>query len=444
MLLGLASMQDAAAEEVPFCPDWQAKAEELFPEFARLAPGTDGWIFNERGDFTQTGWLPDRDMGALRTFVAALREKGTTLAVVVPPPRGLIEAEHVDPSRFDPEKLDYPRLAEGYDVFIESLRESGVIVPNLRRAIQEARKTKTFDFYYHRDIHWRPEGARIAAEALAEDVRKAPVYAELPKVAFDTRLEQEMTPRQSWIDAMDQACGLGKTYETADRFVTEKRGGGEDAAALLGEDSVPQAVLVGTSMSHRGDGGDANFGGFIQQALSVDLLNSAIAGGGLLTSMMSYLYSSDFQATPPKLLIWEFRPFDPASELEIRQLLGAISGPCGADRAILSHTVQLDRGRTVALQLDAAKAAKLPANAYIDLALSDSTVREFDYMVEYADLTTERISVNLVRAQVSASHYFLELPSGKATTLREVAVRPRSPASGSATVTLCPRPEPAL
>ena len=44
--------------------------------------------------------------------------------------------------------------------------------------------------------------------------------------------------------------------------------------------------------------GDANFGGFIQQALSTDLLNSAIAGGGLLTSMMSYLYSADFQSAP--------------------------------------------------------------------------------------------------------------------------------------------------
>jgi alginate biosynthesis protein AlgX len=445
VLIGLWSPATASAEDVPFCPDWKTKAEQLFPEFLRLAPGKGDWIFNERGDFTQTGWLPDRDMAALQHFVAALKERGTTLAVVVPPPRGLIESEHVDAACFDPDKLDYPRLAEGYEVFIESLRESGVIVPNLLSAIRAARATSTFDFYYHRDIHWQPAGARIAAEALATEIRKAPVYADLPKVEFETRLDGGMTPRQSWIDSLNEACGFEKIYEPADRYVTQKRDGGEDAAAaLLGEDVVPQAVLVGTSMSHRGDGGDANFGGFIQQALSVDLLNAAIAGGGLLTSMMSYLYSADFQATPPKLLIWEFRPFDPAGEKEIRQLLGAVAGPCGEDRAVLSRSVQLDRGRTVVLTLSEAEAAKLPANAYLDLSLSDDTVREFDYTVDYADLTRERISINLVRAQVSANHYFLELPQGQASALREIAVRPRSPATGTATVTLCPRPEPAL
>ncbi len=453
-ILGAAFAQPAAAQSaaaptevvppVPFCAAWPEGSKTIDPHMRGLQPGKDGWVFNASGDFALLGWLPDRDLAALRTFVAALRERGTQLAIVVPPPRGLIESAHVDPARFEAEKLDYPRIAEGYDVFVESLRESGAIVPNLREAIAAARAKAPVEFYYHRDIHWRPEGARIAAEALAAAIGASDVYKDLPRAEFATRAEGEMNPRQYWVDALDQVCGSGKTYETATRYVTEKQGGDDAAASLLGDEGVPQVVLVGTSMSFRSDGGDANFGGFLQQAMSVDLLNSAIPGGGLVTSIMSYLYSTDFQSAPPKLLVWEFRPFDPATELEIRQLLGAIAGPCSGDQAVLSNTVQLDRGRTVALHLDEQAAAKLPPNVYLDLSLSDTSIREFDYSVDYADLRRERIAIDLARAQVATNHYFLELPGDQASTLREIAVRPRSPAAGSATVTLCRRPEPAL
>lgn len=443
LLACVAQSSDALAADSPFCAGWTGNLQAVDPHMRGLQPGKDGWVFNASGDFALLGWLPDRDLAALKSFVAALQARGTQLAIVVPPPRGLIEAVHVDPSRFEAEKLDYPRIAEGYDVFVESLRESGAIVPDLRGAIEAARAAGAGDFYYHRDIHWRPEGARIAAEAVAQAVRGTPLYQELPKATFVTRSDGEMNPRQYWVDALDEVCGAGRTYETATRYATEKTGG-DDAASLLGDESVPQVVLVGTSMSFRSDGGDANFGGFLEQALSVELLNLAIPGGGLVTSIMSYLYSADFQATPPKLLVWEFRPFDPATELEIRQLLGAVAGPCEGEQVVLRKTVALDRGRTVALELDGPAAAGLPADLYLDLSLSDTSIRQFDYSVEYADLSREVIAIDLARAQVEANHYFLELPRGAAQNLRSVAVRPRSPAGGEATVTLCRRPEPAL
>jgi alginate biosynthesis protein AlgX len=444
-----ALIQPAMAEKIPFCAAWPEKAEELGPYISGLARGEGGWIFNDRGDFALTGWLPDRDLAAWQRFVAALKQHGTTLVVIVPPPRGLVEAEHVDPGQMDPEKLDYARLAEGYDVFIESLRAAGAVAPNLLRAVEAARKQAPLQFYYQRDIHWRPEGARVVAAAVRAALDGNEAYAALPKRDFATRIGETMIPIEIWTDTIVGICGGEKNYETAPRYITEDtgEGGGEaaDAAsALLGEAGVPQVVLAGTSLSFRGDGSDANFAGFLKEALEADVLNVAIPGGGLLTSITSYVTSPDFRSAPPKLLVWEFRPFDPATELELRQLQPALIGSCIDGAVALARQQTLDRGRTVVLELDDAAAAALPKDGYLDLSLSDPAIKQFDATVDYADGSRDVLAVDITRAQVATGHYFLDLPQGADQGLRRVTVRPKTPASGSAKVSVCRPPEPAL
>jgi alginate O-acetyltransferase complex protein AlgJ len=74
----------------------------------------------------------------------------------------------------------------------------------------------------------------------------------------------------------------------------ESAGGG-----LFGDVAVP-VVMTGTSYSMRG-----NFHGYMQQALSSKVLNTAKDGGGFLQAATAYLSDEAFRASKPKVLIWE-------------------------------------------------------------------------------------------------------------------------------------------
>jgi alginate O-acetyltransferase complex protein AlgJ len=80
---------------------------------------------------------------------------------------------------------------------------------------------------------------------------------------------------------------------------TRKLSGNAPAAGLFGDQDVP-VVLAGTSYSLRG-----NFHGFLQEALSVEVLNVARDGGGFLQSIRDYLKDDAFVSSKPQVLIWE-------------------------------------------------------------------------------------------------------------------------------------------
>jgi alginate O-acetyltransferase complex protein AlgJ len=80
-------------------------------------------------------------------------------------------------------------------------------------------------------------------------------------------------------------------------------------------------VLTGTSYSQRG-----NFHGFLQQALSAKVLNTAKDGGGFLHGATQYLKDEAFRSSKPKVLIWEvperFLGAEPEGEEKWLQTVG--------------------------------------------------------------------------------------------------------------------------
>lgn len=285
-----------------------AKARDLSAyrskSLALLVPGADGFLFRSRIDMRDYGPLKSGPKKELLKVVAALRERGTEVVLVVPPPRPVADRARLLASEVAALGYDVAAADAGYEAMLEDLRASGVHVADV---LGRARAGLGADepFYLRRDIHWSSDGARIAAEAAAETIRGLPLAGSLERRAFVTEPREVGDADEKLGEALEKICDVDVPPERETFYRTTET----DAEAGLFDDRPPEVVLVGTSFSHRGDD-DPNFSGFLRQALSARVLNASEEGGGFEGSMSAYLRSDAFRDDPPKVIVWEFPPYE--------------------------------------------------------------------------------------------------------------------------------------
>jgi len=207
-----------------------------------------------------------------------------------------------DKARVHPEQWSaggYPVYnAHRYQHALESMNQRGIMVVDLLTPLQQAAKQK--DMYYRSDTHWNQQGAKVAANAVASRLGKLNLQHD--ETLFATVSQPGAIERPgdlirlmglehmpNWLRPLPDTEIAEITQQTS----TDK------PAGLFGESAVT-VVLTGTSYSLRG-----NFHGYLQQALSTKVLNSAKDGGGFLQATGDYLTDEAFKSSPPKVLIWE-------------------------------------------------------------------------------------------------------------------------------------------
>ncbi len=285
-----------------------AKARDLSAyrskSLALLVPGSDGFLFRSRIDMRDYGPLKSGPKKELLKVVAALRERGTEVVLVVPPPRPVADRARLIAAEAAAQDYDVAAAEAGYAAMLDDLRSSGVLVADvLGRARGHLGEDEPF--YLRRDIHWSSDGARIAAEAAAETIAPLPLATTLERATFTTEERDVADADEKLGEALEKLCDVTVPPEQETFYRTSEA----DAEAGLFDERAPQVVLVGTSFSHRGDD-DPNFSGFLQQALSTRVLNASEEGGGFEGSMAAYLGSDSFRNDPPKVIVWEFPPYE--------------------------------------------------------------------------------------------------------------------------------------
>jgi alginate O-acetyltransferase complex protein AlgJ len=181
---------------------------------------------------------------------------------------------------------------------LAALRKQDVTVVDLLTPLAAAALQR--QVYYSSDTHWNQTGAQISAIQVGLAVRNLGV--ELEKTTFVTTAAGEKTERPG---DLIRLMGLGDTPNALrpppdiEIPVVTKQTSIEAASGLFGDAALPVA-LTGTSYSLRG-----NFHGFLQQALSAKVLNTAKDGGGLLQAATAYLKDDAFKSAKPKILVWE-------------------------------------------------------------------------------------------------------------------------------------------
>ncbi|WP_416396922.1 alginate O-acetyltransferase AlgX-related protein [Allohahella sp. A8] len=414
-------------------------AEGVMKAMSQIAPGHDNWLFRSDFDLSNDFGIPENMVPQFRRLIAALRARGTEVAMVVQPTRGMLHADKVREDRrygFDP-MLARDRLTH----FLAQLSEAGAIVPDVTRLLDQALAE---DYFFRRDHHWTPFGARVTAELVIEALLAHPVYEALAEKHFVTESITKIAKDGTMNRALRQICGNNYGFQYVQGYQTVPADEGADA--LFGDSGDPEVVLIGTSNSASRDEAfkNYNFDGFLKAGLSVDILNYALPGAGQDGSLLNYLLSEDYDPeAAPKLIIWEhpanWRLEDP---LMYRELLPAISGGCRLNSKLVPPLTRalpaMAAGTRVELFANAGRRQHnfTGQRGFVELNFSDADIRDF-YLITYYD-NGVRDKVWFRRsAAVMGGRYLLELSTDanvKGANLLSVFFEPSEPLESDASV----------
>lgn len=404
----------SALSESLLCPELQLDetyAEGSMKAMSKVVVGKGSWLFRSDFDLANNFGMPEPYPAELKRLVERLNQKGIALVIAVQPTRGLMHADKVrvdEPYGFDPALARH-----NMQNYLIQLSHAGAVVPNVMSLIDEPPQE---EYFFRRDHHWTPAGARETAKIVAELVRKQPWYGELPQRAYVTETGLILPKDGTMNTALKYVCGnnFGIQYVQGYQTVPADLDSADD---LFGNTELPQLVLVGTSNSavREDERKNYNFQGFLQEYIGAEILNYALQGAGQDGSLIQYLQSPDYDpGNPPKAIIWEL-PVSYALDdpLMYRQLIPAVDGACDKSSAILQQqgsfpSMEPEQRYEVLSNTAGAWHDLRGQEGYLDLRISDGSLKEF-YVITYYD-NGDRDKVWFRRpAIVDGGQYYLEL-----------------------------------
>ena len=405
--------------------------DEELAEFGLLTVGREGVLFDSERSLDALELYPPAVFHDIRRLAEALRHRGTNLVMALTPPRGVVLQEYLDPDNAIQAAFDPLTAAANYRLNLDTLRDAGVIAPNLLQAMM-ADPVARRESYLFDDFHWAPVGALASARAIADAIRGHPDYARLTPQEFTVESRGRLPVFSLYSAAVDQICGVRpppRPYEffataeadrppassedllvdapaASEQLLTDQPAG-EGSEALLSGITEENIVLVGTSFSRRQDY-DANFANLLAAAAGVFVDNRAEAGGALTVTMDAYLRSRDFQAHPPIFLVWELAAYySLESEDEFfRAIIPAAFGECEPAEALAAAEAELEGGQVTLI----ADTEGIPAErSFLFMEVDDLSLVRFTLEIEDASGFVDRVPVERSTRVMNDGRFFLEL-----------------------------------
>jgi alginate biosynthesis protein AlgX len=295
------------------------------------------------------------------------------------------------------------------------------------------------DFFFARDFHWRPEGARAAAFAVKTRLVGDPVFDELPKTGYVTTDAKRAEPfRSAMLRALQRLCTDDLPQEKAELYETVA-GGESGGVDLFGGDGTTPVALIGTSFS---DIETFNFVGFLQEALGLEVANYAISGGGAFTAMESYTHAGSLETAPPKLLVWENPAYDRLDGVgvsQFRQIIPSVYGYCEGAARLAETTVHIEAGGTAAMPI---KTPDITGSGYyLALKASDTAIRNLQFDIRYANGDGEIFAISRSDRAKASERFFVEFSDDIPSAVSEVGIAGQPDRPTDFTVQLCKAPE---
>lgn len=263
--------------------------------------GRDGVFFRVLADLRMRHPMEDAVMARISALSTALEARGTTLVYATVPTKSQAMPQFLPPLAAD-YAYDSATATLVYDDIITRLAGHGVLAPDILTALAGAGPDAPP--FFQADFHWTSDGARLAAQAIADVMKAQPFYADLELSDYQT-VALEPTPAFSTMRRTLQAYCIDELPRVQAIAQLTEEVAGSDAGALdifAGGGDQVEIVLVGTSFS---DSPLGNFAGYLSEFTGLDVVNYAVTGGNQYGAMTSYLTSRDFAENPPRFLIWE-------------------------------------------------------------------------------------------------------------------------------------------
>jgi len=392
---------EACCKLCPRAADPSAYVTRFMRDHRLTIQGVDDWLFRTEVDLTTEFPVDETVMAALARMVEDLHGRGTQILLIDLPQRGLLTADKLLPS--DRAHYDSGAALRNYRQALQRFRDIGFIVPDYGQLVEHSDGT---EYFFHRDGHWTPDGARRTAQLIAETVKALPFYSKLRKKNFTTiRVGQQRHPGVLSIIA-SQICGGSFPSEVSAGYSTSP-----SDTYPFGDEPIPEIALAGTSFS----GNPAyHFLGFLQQELQADVLNVSLAGGNYDGAMTQYLPSELFQKNRPKLLIWEFShpQIAAATATQLRRLVPLVGNGCAAGEVLLTNEVTLSSADELIYVLFNGGGHIILAQSrdlLIDLQFADPAVNEILGEVWYMDGKHELLKARMNDFTRAGGRFVLEL-----------------------------------
>ncbi|MCM2681220.1 alginate O-acetyltransferase AlgX-related protein [Echinimonas agarilytica] len=303
---------------------------ELLKSLRYLVQGDNGWVYRTSSDFIED-FDTDGNYDDLKRFRDYLAIHGTSLMMLYVPTRGLMNPKDV------PEGLyDYPKAIASYEAKLHMFREMGILVPDLEGMIKEYQSTP---FFFLRDIHWEPEGAKKSAEYVARAIKESELID--TDLDFDVNIVEEgsYTVTGGLADGIKQLCDEQYVLEYVKGYGFEEVVSSSEDSLFSDDVAEPEVVLLGTSFSRLPR---MNFHGFLQKELGAPVTNYAISGGGDDGAWLKYFKSGEFLENPPKLIVWEVSAYyDLNDKGMFAQLIPSAEMGCSEESALLTQSLPL-------------------------------------------------------------------------------------------------------
>jgi alginate biosynthesis protein AlgX len=417
----------AAPGQFDVCAKAQAKDTPDTASFGFLTPGNNGYLLYS-GDFSPNNFAIDGRTQYYAQLDQALKSKGIQLIVSPLPSRTIVYPEVLDKNQPLQSTYSTDVARENYKKSFQRLSDLGLKTTDLlSTALQQRQTDDSKSLYFSRDYHWTSEGAKLYAQATAREIMKFEAFKSLPKEKFSNKFLRSENTESRLAYLLQQVCGTKTPPEKINVFESTRVGGN-----LLGEDAYP-VVITGSSFSAEPK---YNFEGFLKEALSSNVLNAAVGGGGYSASLEAYFLSDAYNREKPKFLVWEFGAgMTPWDQTPLREIIPSVYGDCTSSTAIIENKTSLQDGPTSILKNTAASVDA--SKDFVSIKFADKTLLNFDLNLKFDDGKQETVKITRSGRIPNQGQFYLKLANEFKGNLQEVTVTPGSKAKGAVAAKIC-------
>jgi alginate O-acetyltransferase complex protein AlgJ len=259
---------------------------------SRVRRGCDNWLFlmDELELHRDRLANATKHVQIVERVAAYLKSRNIGLTVVPVPDKSRVKAAEL--CGVDRPRATRDRLSD----FEADLTQAGIGMVDLLKPMSVAGG----DLYYRTDTHWNEQGAKVAADAVADQLRQTGLA---PDQKAEFRVSRD--PLQERVGDLIRLAGLDHVpWPLRPRGDEEAASVIQQSAAanvgLLDETPAPELAVIGTSFSNH-----ANFVPFMSLALAAPVENHAEDGGGVTGAAMTYFAKPEFRKSPPRAVVWE-------------------------------------------------------------------------------------------------------------------------------------------
>jgi alginate biosynthesis protein AlgX len=416
----------AAPGQFEVCAKAQQKDTPDTASFGFLTPGNNGYLLYA-GDFSPNNFAIDGRTQYYGQLDQALKSKGIQLIVSPLPSRTIVYPEALDKNQPLQSTYSTDVARENYKKSFQRLTDLGLHTTDLlSTAIKQRQMDDSKNLYFARDYHWTSEGARLYAQATAQEVMKFEAYNSLKKEKFTNTYLRSENAESRLAYLLQLVCGTKTPPEKINVYETTRDGGN-----LLGDDTYP-VVMIGSSYSAELK---YNFEGFLKEALGSNVLNAAVSGGGYNASLEAYFLGKEYANEKPKFLIWEFAAsMTPWDQTALREIIPSVYGDCTSSAAIIANKASL-QGPTSVLRNTG---IKVDANKdFVSLKFTDKTLLNFDLNLKFDDGQQETVKISRSDRIANEGQFYLKLASEFKGNLSEVTVIPSKKTQSEVSAKIC-------